>query len=128
MANEKGTTMADDLNSWGGGLIIMGIIHFFVPLLAAQWGIVLIVLGILSFVLKHRFMFIALGASLIFIGLMNLLGSLNAGPGFWSVFGCLQVYWGIKEMCKVSRYRNQTEGDPIQVECATMDFKPSKEF
>lgn len=117
MAEKKVMTMSDDLRGWGVGLLIMGVLHFFIPLLAAQWGIVLIVLGILSFIVMHRGMFIALGCCLILVGLMNLAGSLDAGPGFWSVFGCLQIYWGIKEMAKFARYgKPKEESLPVEGE------------
>ncbi len=110
MAEKKTMTMSDDLKGWGLGLIILGGLHFFIPLLAPLWGMVLIPLGILSFAIKRRGMFIPLGACLILVGLMNLAVSLDAGPGFWTVFGCMQVYWGIKEMAKFAKYGKPEDG------------------
>jgi hypothetical protein len=92
----------------------MGVLHFFIPLFAAQWGVVLIVLGILSLIITHRGMFIALGGALILFGLMNLVGSFEAGPGLWSVFGCLQVYWGIKEIAKFGKYGKEQEAESME--------------
>lgn len=97
--------LLNDLKGWGGGLILMGIIHFALSsVLWAEWGVVLIIIGALCFMIKHRGMFILLGLSLVFIGVMNGLGGLESGTGFWSVFGCMQVYWGIKEMVKFKTY------------------------
>lgn len=109
MATEKTMTMAQDLRGWGVGLIIMGIFHFVIPALSPAWGMVLIPLGVLSLVIQHRGMFIALGASLILVGLLNIAASLQTGKAFWPVFGCLQIYWGFKEIIKFARFGKQTE-------------------
>jgi hypothetical protein len=53
MAEKKTATLSQELNGWGGGLIFMGILHFFIPALAAPWGIALITLGSLAFIIKH---------------------------------------------------------------------------
>ena len=114
MAEKQVMTMSNDLRGWGVGLLIMGVLHFFIPLFAAQWGVVLIVLGILSLIITHRGMFIALGGALILVGLMNLVGSFEAGPGLWSVFGCLQVYWGVKEIAKFGKYGKEQEVESME--------------
>jgi uncharacterized membrane protein HdeD (DUF308 family) len=103
----------------------MGVLHFFIPLFAAQWGVVLIVLGILSLIITHRGMFIALGGALILVGLMNLVGSFEAGPGLWSVFGCLQVYWGIQEIIKFRKYANDQEAESV-IEQEVLEGEPGK--
>jgi hypothetical protein len=106
---KKTMTMAQDLRGWGVGLIIMGVLHFVIPVLSPQWGMVLIPLGVLSLAIQHRGMFIALGASLILVGLLNIAATLQTGKAFWPVFGCLQIYWGFKEIMKFARYGKQAE-------------------
>ena len=127
MAEEKVMTMSDDLNGWGIGLLIMGGLHFVIPFLAPLWGMVLIPLGILSFAIKRRGMFIVIGAGLMLVGLLNIAGSIDAGGGFWTIFGCLQIYWGVKEMAKFPRYGSKPLGDNLLVEDKNLDLEPGKE-
>jgi len=37
----------------------------------------------------------------------------ETNSGFWPIFGCLQVYWGIKEMGKFKKCRRETSGEEI---------------
>lgn len=109
--------MLEYLSSWGVGLILMGIAHFVLSsLLWAEWGVVLIVLGVLCFVVKHRAMFIPIGSSLMLIGILNAVGGLNSGVGFWTIFGGLQVYWGIKELAKFGEYKGVAGTGQVQIE------------
>ncbi|RLI14984.1 hypothetical protein DRO49_05750 [Candidatus Bathyarchaeota archaeon] len=96
--------MSKDLKSWGIGLLIMGFLHLKIPFLLPEWGIVLIVMGVIVLLIRHRTMYILLGLSLIVVGLLNLLSGLQTNSGFWPIFGCLQVYWGIKEMGKFKKF------------------------
>ena len=105
----KKISMSADLNGWGICLLVIGGLHFFVPFLSPLWGIVLIILGILALAIKHRGMYIALGAGLIVVGLLNIAGSIDAGGGFWPVFGSFQIYWGIKEMIKFGKFGKEQE-------------------
>ena len=104
MTEQEVKSISGDLKGWGVGLLIMGMLHFSIKYLASEWGIVLIALGIAALVINHRGMFIALGCALVLIGVMNFIGGIQAGPGFWLFFGCMQVYWGFKEMAKFGRY------------------------
>jgi len=119
MAEQKPMTMSEDIRGWGVGLLIMGVLHFVLPFLSPEWGMVLIPLGILSLIIRHRGMFIVIGAGLIMVGLLNIAGSIDAGGGFWTIFGGLQIYWGIKEMAKFARYGREPEetlsadGEPL---------------
>ena len=104
MAKKKEITMSADLKGWGVGLTIMGVLHFIIPFLSPVWGMVLIPLGILSLIVNHRGMFIAIGSGLILVGFLNIAAGLEMGTGFWTVFGCFQIYWGIQEIRKFSKY------------------------
>lgn len=126
MEKEKTMSMTDDLKGWGVGLLIMGGLHFVIPFLSPLWGMVLIPLGVLSLAIKHRGMFIVIGAGLILVGLLNIVGSLDAGGGFWTFFGCLQIYWGIKEMAKFAKYA-KPEGETTSVEGKTLDYAAEQE-
>lgn len=127
MGEEKSMTMLEDLRGWGVGLIIIGGIHLFIPLLAFEWGMILIPLGILTLAVKHRGMFIVIGIALIFVGLLNIAGTLNAGIGFWTVFGGLQIYWGIKEMAKFPKYSVGQEEKQLHIESETVKLESSRE-
>ena len=128
MAEEKVMTMSEDLKSWGIGLLILGGLHFAIPFLSPHWGMVLIPLGILSLTVKHRGMFIGIGAGLILVGFLNIIGSLDAGTGFWTVFGCLQIYWGIKEIAKFASYGRLVAGDHFSEASEVLDLKANKEI
>jgi len=94
--------MSTDLRGWGIGLLIMGVLHFALAgFLSPAWGIVLIALGLLNLVIRARGMFVANGMALLIVGLMNIF---SGGVGGWSIFGCFQIYWGIKEIRKCWLY------------------------
>ncbi len=97
--------MQKELHGWGIGLIAIGFISIFlIDFLDPGWGVVLIVLGILSLAVKKRGMFIAIGAGLLLVGLMNIgIGSESGSTG-WVIFGILQLYWGVQEIRKFKKY------------------------
>lgn len=128
MAEEKVMTMSEDLKTWGVGLLILGGLHFAIPFLSPHWGMILIPLGILSLTVKHRGMFIAIGAGLILVGFLNFTGSLDGGTGFWTVFGCLQIYWGIKEIAKFAGYGRLAEGNHLSEVSEVLDSEADKEI
>ena len=97
-------SLSGELQGWGGGLLVLGVMHFFIKALAAEWGVVLVALGLGAMLIRHRGMFIAIGGALMLIGVVNFIGSFHGGPGFWTAFGCMQVYWGVKEMAKFGKY------------------------
>jgi len=105
--------MSKDLKSWGIGLLIMGFLHQIIPFLSPEWGKVLIIIGVLVNLIRHRAMYILLGLSLIVVGFLNFLGGLQVNSSFWPIFGCLQVYWGLKEMEKFKKYEKETNNDVI---------------
>lgn len=87
-----------ELGSFGVSLIIIGILHLLLTdVLDPTWGVVLIVLGLLNLVLRYRFMFILNGLAIFLVGLMNIFG---APFGFWTLFGIMQLVWGVQEMGK----------------------------
>ena len=58
-------------------------------------------LGALSLLLAHRGLFIAMGAALVVVGLLNIFGG---GFGGWTIYGGAQIYWGVQEFGKFGRY------------------------
>jgi hypothetical protein len=95
--------MRGDLRSWGIGLIVLGVAQYFLPFLDSTWAFVVVPLGILSLLFIHRSLFIAIGAALGMIGLLNIFGG---GFGFWTIFGAFQIYWGVQEWQKFGKYAN----------------------
>jgi len=101
--------MKESLRKWGIGLIVLGIAHLVLTnFLDPLWGSIIIILGILNLIIKKRGMFIANGAALLLVGIMNILGTiLPEGGGFgWLIFGVLQLVWGIQEIRKFKLYAN----------------------
>ena len=105
--------LSKDLKNWGIGLLIMGFLHQIIPFLSSEGGKVIIGIGVLVFLIRHRAMYILLGLILIIVGVLNFLGGLQINSVFWLIFGCLQVYWGIKEMGKFKKYGKKINGEKI---------------
>lgn len=104
--------MRRDLRSWGIGLLIMGVLHFFLAgFLEPLWGVVLIIIGILSLAIRERGMFLVIGGALLLAGVGNIVSSLADGGSGWTIFGILQLFWGIREMSKFSRYGRACQGE-----------------
>jgi len=109
VAEEQVVTVAEDIGSWGIGLIVMGILHFYLDFLSAEWGMVLIPIGVLCLAVRHRGMYILLGLALMLVGVLNVTDSIQGGMGFWPVFGFMQVYWGFQEIAKFWKSAEATE-------------------
>jgi hypothetical protein len=103
---DKRTTqelMTNDLISWGKSLILIGFAHIlFASFLNPTWGVILIILGIITLTIKTRSMFLVLGLGL-WVAAFNNFSSGNFD--FWTLFGIMQIYWGIKEITKFRIYR-----------------------
>lgn len=99
--NDTGDDMKNDLRGWGIGLIIIGVAQYFLPFLDTMWAFVIVPLGILSLFLAHRALFIAIGAALVVVGLLNIL---SGGFGTWTIYGGAQIYWGVQEFRKFEKY------------------------
>ena len=94
--------MKKELKGWGIGLIVIGAISIVLSgFLDPVWGGLLIVIGVLTLIIQKRGMFIVIGIGLLLAGLLNIL---SGGLGGWTVFGILQIYWGIQEIRKFSKY------------------------
>jgi hypothetical protein len=107
--------MKKDIAGWGAGLIIMGILSFVLSqYLDPVWGALIIVLGIVNLAVKKRGMYIANGVALITIGILNIVSTmltfLNNPVQFFAIYGCLQIYWGIKELVKFRKYGKLIRG------------------
>ncbi|MCX6708447.1 MAG: hypothetical protein NTW67_02240, partial [Candidatus Woesearchaeota archaeon] len=96
--NKLKAEMKSDLQGWGIGLLIMGVLsnifrNFFDP----TWGVILILIGLLTLLIMERKMYLVIGASLIAIGLLNIIYGLFGG---WTFFGIIQIVIGIQELYK----------------------------
>ena len=107
MKQQKEQKMEKDLMGWGVGLIFMGILHQISPMLSSDWGIIILVLGIITLLVRRRFMFFFLGGSLIFVGILNIASNTSSTGNFWEFFGFMQIYWGVKEIGKFYKYGNK---------------------
>ena len=95
--------MKIELRNWGFGLIMIGIVSNLLPdILDPLWGLVLILLGVVTLLFRRRFMFIVIGIGLFWVGIMNIVAG---GFGGWTIFGIIQIYWGIQEISKFRKYR-----------------------
>lgn len=102
--------MKKDLLGWGFGLIAIGIIHIVVRFLDPGWGKVLIVLGVLTLLIRRRSMFIVIGIGLLLVGIMNIAaGGFGGWAIFWTIFGFLQLYWGVQEIRKFWKYASSSK-------------------
>lgn len=100
--------MSDDVHNWGIGLLILGAISLVMSsFLDPFWGGVMVLIGLLSFIIRHRFMFIVFGTALLSAGLSNFSGG---GFGGWSIFGILQLVWAVQEFRKYGKYSSLNQG------------------
>ena len=93
--------MRSELRGWGIGLIVIGVAQYFIPILDPLWAFVVVPLGALCLLLAHRGLFIAIGAALVVVGLLNIFGG---GFGGWTIYGGAQIYWGVQEFGKFGKY------------------------
>ncbi len=105
---ESAKKMRKELKGWGIALIILGVIHLVLAgYLSVVWGVLIIILGIVNLVVMKREMFIANGAALVLIGIMNTVSTLDgpqSGFSFWRIFGIMQIIWGVQEIIKFKKY------------------------
>ena len=95
--------MKKDLRAWGIGMIIIGAVSIVLSgLLDPVWGVLLIIAGVLSLSILHRGMYIALGVVLFLAAAGNIF---FGGLGLWTLFGALQVFWGVQQIRKFSKYK-----------------------
>jgi len=87
-------------------LIVLGILHFvFSGFLYSTAGLVLIPIGIIAFFYRSKRMLLVFGILLILIGILNLSSVIYEVSSFWLVFGTLQIYWGIMEIIKFRKVK-----------------------
>ena len=98
---DRAGDMKGELRGWGVALILIGVAQFFIPFLDPLWAFVVVPLGVLSLFIGHRGMFIPIGAALVVVGLLNILGG---GFGGWTVYGAAQIFWGVQEFRKFEEY------------------------
>lgn len=94
-----------DIRNWGIGLLIIGTISIFLPILDAVWGVVLIVAGVIELIIQHKNFYIVNGILLILVGIMNASSAIFDGVSFWAGIGVMQCIWGINEFRKFGKYR-----------------------
>jgi len=94
----------------GIALIILGVIHFVLSqFLDFTWGFVLIAVGIIAFFYRSRKMLLTFGILLMVVGVLDISTyaiALEEVSGFWGIFGIIQIVWGIQE---INRFRRTKE-------------------
>ena len=93
--------MRSELRGWGVALILIGIAQYFIPFLDPLWAFVVVPLGVLSLVLARRALFIAIGGTLVAVGLLNIF---SGDVGGWTFYGLAQIVWGVQEIRRFERY------------------------
>lgn len=121
MKEQMEINTTQDIKGWGSALTIMGIMHFFIPALDGAWGAILVIMGFLCLVIRHRSLYIMIGVGLIAIGFLNF-----SGGSFWSVYGALQIFWGIKELLKFGK-SGEIEAEKAPEELLLSNEKPLAE-
>ena len=99
--------MRRELRGWGVGLMVLGVVHLFIPFLDPVWGIVIMAVGALNLLLPRRGMFIVNGIALLLVGLMNIFGG---GFGGFTIFSGFQIFWGVQEFQKFPKYESVGNG------------------
>lgn len=105
-----------EVRNIGIALIILGVIHFVLSqFLDFTWGFVLIAVGVISLFYRSRKMLLTFGILLIVVGVLNISSyamTLEETSGFWGIFGIIQIVWGIQE---INRFRRTKENPKYQI-------------
>lgn len=105
-----------EVRNIGIALIVLGVIHFVLSqFLDFTWGFVLIAVGVISLFYRSRKMLLTFGILLIVVGVLNISSyamTLEETSGFWGIFGIVQIVWGIKE---INRFRRTRENPKYEI-------------
>ncbi len=116
MAKQKEKIDLDkEVRNIGIALIVLGIIHFVLSqFLDFTWGFVLIAVGVISLFYRSRKMLLTFGILLIVVGVLNISTYAIAleEAGFWGIFGIIQIVWGIQE---IKRFRRTKENPKYEI-------------
>jgi len=93
--------MRRDIRSWGGWMIVLGIISFIsAGFLDSAWGILLVVVGLGSFVFRTPALYIVYGITLVWAAINNALLS----SGAWAVFSLVQLVMAVQIFGQFRRF------------------------
>ena len=96
----------DDLRNTGVGLIMIGVLSFFLSqIFDSIWGVILVGLGIVNLFVKNRTMYIVNGIVLIVVGIFNIIHVINSINAYWLLYGVVQIFWGIAEIKKYGQVK-----------------------
>jgi hypothetical protein len=116
MDKEKPFDLDKEVRNIGIALIVLGIIHFVLSqFLDFTWGFVLIAVGTIALFYRSRKMLLTFGILLIVVGILNISSyaiALEEGSGFWGIFGIIQIVWGIQE---INRFRKTKENPKYDI-------------
>jgi hypothetical protein len=105
-----------EVRNIGIALIVLGVIHFILSqFLDFTWGFVLIAVGTVALFYRSRKMLLTFGILLIIVGVLNISSyaiTLEATSGFWGIFGIVQIVWGIQE---INRFRKTKENPKYEI-------------
>lgn len=105
-----------EVRNIGIALIILGVIHFVLSqFLDFTWGFVLIAVGVIALFYRSRKMLLTFGILLIVVGVLNISAyaiALEEVSGFWGIFGIIQIVWGIQE---INRFRRTKENPKYEI-------------
>lgn len=132
--NIRRVDLNKELRNTGIILIILGILHVVLSgFLSLAWGLILIPLGIISLFYHSKKMLLVFGILLILLGLWNFIlsvdiaesmgGGSSVGP--WMILGIFQIYWGIKE---INRFRRIKEENGYLVELINKKSKAEQKM
>ncbi|MFC1682280.1 hypothetical protein ACFL0X_01525 [Nanoarchaeota archaeon] len=105
-----------EVRNIGIALIVLGVIHFVLSqFLDFTWGFVLIAVGVIALFYRSRKMLLTFGILLIVVGVLNISTyaiALEEVSGFWGIFGIVQIVWGIQE---INRFRRTKENPKYEI-------------
>ena len=105
-----------EVRNIGIALIVLGAIHFILSqFLDFTWGFVLIAVGVIALFYRSRKMLLTFGILLIVVGILNISSyaiALEEVSGFWGIFGIIQIVWGIQE---INRFRRTKENPKYEI-------------
>ena len=116
--------MRRDIRSWGGWMIVMGIISFVsAGFLDSAWGILLVVVGLGSLIFRTPALYIVYGVTLVWAAVNNALGS----SGTWAVFALVQLVMAVQTFGQFRKFNQAYQAGQRKAAEKPVEVVPAQE-
>ncbi len=116
--------MRRDIRSWGGWMIVMGIISFVsAGFLDSAWGILLVVVGLGSLIFRTPALYIVYGVTLMWAAINNALLS----SGTWAIFSLVQLVMAVQTFGQFRKFNQAYQAGQRKAAEKAVEVVPATE-